>query len=138
MNARMETIKRLAESDPYWRGYLDGMTAAHHDNSAAHEYARLSQARLDRNADTTDYDSEWSRNEVAVSPHSEETRRARDMSEAMLGRMDFALDAYRSRTASPGVFAWSADASPIEEVRERLRARRLGLPYPARLDVDPR
>ena len=122
MNARMDTIKRLAESDPYWRGYLDGMTAAHHDNSAAHEYARLSQARADRNTDTTDYDSEWSRNEVAVSPHSEETRRARDMSEAMLGRMDFALDTYRSRTID----------------RERAMARRLGLPYPARLDVDPR
>lgn len=25
------------------------------------EYARLTQARLDRNADTTDYDSEWRR-----------------------------------------------------------------------------
>ena len=61
MNARMDTIKRLAESDPYWRGYLDGMTAAHHDNSAAHEYARLSQARIDRNTDTTDYDAEWTR-----------------------------------------------------------------------------
>ena len=61
MNARMETIKRLAESAPYWRGYLDGMTAAHHDNSAAHEYARLSQARIDRNTDATDYDSEWTR-----------------------------------------------------------------------------
>ena len=149
MNARMDTIKRLAESDPYWRGYLDGMTAAHHDNSAAHEYARLAQARLARavddaaqrsefhtvdevrarlnerrarNADTTDYDSEWTRNEVAVSPHSEETRRARDMSEAMLGRMDFALDTYRSRTVD----------------REHVMARRLGLPYPARLDVDPR
>ena len=59
MNARMETIKRLAESDQYWRGYVDGMTAAHHDNSAAHEYARLAQARIDRNTDTTDYDSEW-------------------------------------------------------------------------------
>ena len=69
MTARMDTIKRLAESDPYWRGYLDGMTAAHHDNSDAHEYARLSQARIDR---------------------------------------------------------------------ERAMARRLGLPYPARLDVDPR
>ena len=107
MNARMETIRRLAESDPYWRGYLDGMTAAHHDVSAAHEYARLTQARADRNADTTDYDSEWRRDSGA-------------------------------RDAAPGVFAWSADASPIEEVRERLRARRLGLPYPARLDVDPR
>ena len=31
-----------------------------------------------------------------------------------------------------------ATYAPIEEVRERLRARRLGLPYPARLDVDPR
>ena len=124
MNARMDTIRRLAESDPYWRGYLDGMTAAHHDNSAAHEYARLAQARIDRNTDTTDYDSEWSRNEVAVSPRSEETRRARGMSEAMLGRMDFALDTYRSRTASTD--------------RERVAARSLGLPYPARLDVDPR
>ena len=89
MSTRMETIKRLAESDPYWRGYLDGMTAAHHDNSAAHEYARLSQARIDRNTDTTDYDSEWKR-----------------------------------------------AAAPID--RERAVARRLGLPYPARLDVDPR
>ena len=61
MSTRMETIRRLAESDPYWRGYLDGMTAAHHDSSAAHEYARLMQARIDRNADTTDYDSEWTR-----------------------------------------------------------------------------
>ena len=89
MNARMDTIKRLAESDPYWRGYVDGMTAAHHDNGAAHEYARLSQARIDRNADTTDYDNEWTRT-----------------------------------------------AAPVD--RERAMARRLGLPYPARLDVDPR
>ena len=89
MTARMETIRRLAESDPYWRGYVDGMTAAHHDNSAAHEYARLTQARADRNADTTDYDSEWTR-----------------------------------------------VAAPVD--RERVTARSLGLPYPARLDVDPR
>ena len=89
MSTRMETIRRLAESDPYWRGYLDGMTAAHHDSSAAHEYARLSQARADRNTDTTDYDSEWTR-----------------------------------------------VAAPVD--RERVMARRLGLPYPARLDVDPR
>ena len=88
MNARMETIRRLAESDPYWRGYLDGMTAAHHDSSAAHEYARLSQARIDRNADTTDYDSEWTRNEVAVNPHSEEARRTRAMLAAMFERME--------------------------------------------------
>ena len=97
MNARMETIRRLAESDPYWRGYLDGMTAAHHDSSAAHEYARLTQARADRNADTTNYDSEWRRD-----PPPE------------------------------------AIAAKKAEVRERLNARRLGLPYPARLDVDPR
>ena len=97
MNARMDTIKRLAESDPYWRGYLDGMTAAHHDSSAAHEYARLSQARIDRNTDTTDYDAEWRRD-----PPPE------------------------------------AIAAKKAEVRERLNARRLGLPYPARLDVDPR
>ena len=89
MNARMETIRRLAESDPYWRGYLDGMTAAHHDNSAAHEYARLMQARIDRNTDTTDYDSEWTQ-----------------------------------------------VAAPVD--REREFARSHGLPYPARLDVDPR
>ena len=30
-------------------------------NDAWREYARLVQARLDRNADTTDYDSEWKR-----------------------------------------------------------------------------
>ena len=89
MSTRMDTIRRLAESDPYWRGYLDGMTAAHHDSSAAHEYARLAQARIDRNTDTTDYDSEWTRG-----------------------------------------------AAPID--RERVTARSLGLPYPARLDVDPR
>ena len=88
MNARMDTIKRLAESDPYWRGYLDGMTAAHHDNSAAHEYARLAQARIDRNADTTDYDSEWTRNEVALNPRSEEARRTRAMLAAMFERME--------------------------------------------------
>ena len=75
MNARMDTIKRLAESDPYWRGYLDGMTAAHHDSSAAHEYARLTQARLDRNADTTDYDSEWRRASDARDAARSEERR---------------------------------------------------------------
>lgn len=93
MNARMDTIKRLAESDPYWRGYLDGMTAAHHDVSAAHEYARLTQARLDRNADTTDYDSEWTRNVVAVNPHTEESRRLQEISAAMLERMEPVRDA---------------------------------------------
>ena len=51
------------------------------------EYARLMQARIDRNTDTTDYDCEW-------------TRVAAD--------------------------------------REHAMARRLGLPYPTRLDVEPR
>lgn len=113
MNARMETIRRLAESDPYWRGYLDGMTAAHHDSSAAHEYARLTQARLDRNADTTDYDSEWTRNVVAVNPHSENFRRLKHA---------------------------PADTSVVDTFadREHATTKRLGLPYPARLDVDAR
>ena len=31
---------------------------------------------------------------------------------------------------------WTRAAAPID--RERVTARRLGLPYPARLDVDPR
>ena len=59
------------------------------DGEAWREYARLVQARLDRNADETDYDSEWTR-----------------------------------------------VPAPID--RDRVMARRLGLPYPARLDVDPR
>ena len=65
MNARMDTIRRLAESDPYWRAYLDGMVDRHAirrnepTDDAWREYARLTQARLDRNADTTDCDNEW-------------------------------------------------------------------------------
>ena len=112
MSKRIETIKRLAETDPYWKGYIDGLNRTREADATEYaEYARLMQARLDRNTDTTDYDAEW--------------RRASDARDA-------------ATPASPGVFAWSADASPLEEVRERLRARRLGLPYPARLDVDPR
>ena len=140
MSKRLETIKRLAETDDYWKGYLDGLNRTREADAVEwREYARLMQARLaravddvadrsefrpvdevrarlrarrnDRNTDTTDYDSEW--------------RRASDARDA-------------ATPASPGVFAWSADASPIEEVRERLRARRLGLPYPTRLDVEAR
>ena len=54
MNARMDTIKRLAESDPYWRGYLDGLGDRHAirrdepREEAWSEYARLMQARIDR------------------------------------------------------------------------------------------
>ena len=94
MTARMETIRRLAESDPYWRAYLDGMVDRHAirrdepSEEAWSEYARLMQARIDRNTDTTDYDCEWTRSAATID-------------------------------------------------RERVMARRLGLPYPARLDVDP-
>ena len=54
MSTRLSTIKRLAESDPYWRGYLDGLADRHAIRRAAatddawREYARLTQARLDR------------------------------------------------------------------------------------------
>ena len=92
MNNRIDTIRRMAEHDPYWRGYLDGMRDAHAvgraDDRTAElvEANRLLQARLaravddaarrsefrtvdevrarlnerrDRDADPTDYDSEW-------------------------------------------------------------------------------
>lgn len=36
-------------------------------------------ARIDRNTDTTDYDSEWTRSEVALNPHSEEFRRLKHL-----------------------------------------------------------
>ena len=67
MNERIDIIKRLAGLDPYWRGYLDGMADKHAirrsdpTEEAWREYARLTQARLDRNTDPTDYDSEWAR-----------------------------------------------------------------------------
>ena len=89
MSKRLETIKRLAETDDYWKGYLDGLNRTRErDNAEWGEYARLMQARLgravddaaqrsefrtvdeararlnerrDRNADPTDYDSEWRR-----------------------------------------------------------------------------
>ena len=126
MSKRLETIKRLAETDDYWKGYLDGLNRTREADAVEwREYARLMQARLaravddvadrselrplnevrarlharrlDRNADTTDYDSEW------------------------------------RRDPPPDVIA-----AKKAEVRERLNARRLGLPYPARLDVDAR
>ena len=88
MSKRLETIKRLAETDDYWKGYLDGLNRTREADAVEwREYARLMQARLaravddvadrsefrpvdevrarlrarrlDRNADTTDYDSEW-------------------------------------------------------------------------------
>ncbi|OFT62593.1 hypothetical protein HMPREF3159_03515 [Brachybacterium sp. HMSC06H03] len=54
MNSRRDTLKLLAESDPYWRGYLDGMDDKHNvgapDGRAVElaEANRLLQARLDR------------------------------------------------------------------------------------------
>ena len=62
MSKRLEMIKRLAETDDYWKGYLDGLNRTREADAVEwREYARLTQARLDRNADTTDYDSEWTR-----------------------------------------------------------------------------
>ena len=95
MNNRMDAIRRMAEHDPYWRAYLDGMQDAHSVGRADDRTAELVEAnrllqarlarvvddvadrsefrpldevrarlharRLDRNADTTDYDSEWTR-----------------------------------------------------------------------------
>lgn len=54
MNTRLDTIKRMADTDPYWRAYLDGMNDAHavgreDDRTAEHaEHARLIEARLSR------------------------------------------------------------------------------------------
>ena len=65
MNARMDTLRSLAETDPYYRGYLDGLFDKHGirgtapDGAAWREYARLTQARIERNTDPTDYDAEW-------------------------------------------------------------------------------
>ena len=90
MSKRIETIKRLAETDPYWKGYIDGLNRTREADATEYaEYARLMQARLaravddvadrsefrpvdevrarlrarrlDRDADTTDYDAEWTR-----------------------------------------------------------------------------
>ena len=50
----MDTLKSLAETDPYYRGYLDGMADKHgigRDGDRTAEYAeanRLLQARLAR------------------------------------------------------------------------------------------
>ena len=60
-------IKRLAETDDYWKGYLDGLNRTREADAVEwREYVRLMQARIDRNADTTDYDSEWTRHVVAT------------------------------------------------------------------------
>lgn len=91
MSKRLEAIKRLAETDDYWKGYLDGMRRTREADAAEWgEYARLAEARLDRAekprrasfmsdkismdeararamreghsfTDPTDYDQEWTR-----------------------------------------------------------------------------
>ena len=60
MNARMDTLKSLAETDPYYRGYLDGMADKHgigraDDRTAEYAEAnRLLQARLARITNAAD------------------------------------------------------------------------------------
>ena len=66
------TIRRLAATgDAFYRG-------------AAWILDQQDAARID----TTDYDSEWTRNEVALDPRSEEARRTRAMLAAMYERME--------------------------------------------------
>ena len=131
MNARMDTIKRLAESDPYWRGYLDGMADGRAIRNAAftddawREYARLTEARLARAVDDVADRSEFrSLDEVRARLHARRLDRNTDTTD---------YDSEWRRDPPPDVIA-----AKKAEVRERLNARRLGLPYPARLDVDPR
>jgi len=56
----MDTLKSLAETDPYYRGYLDGMADKHgigRDDDRTAEYAeanRLLQARLARITNAAD------------------------------------------------------------------------------------
>ena len=65
MNARMETLRSLAETDPYYRGYLDGMADKHgigrEDDRTAElvEANRLLQARLARAVDDAAQRSEF-------------------------------------------------------------------------------
>ena len=65
MNNRIEAIRRMAEHDPYWRGYLDGMRDAHAvgraDDRTAElvEANRLLQARLARAVDDAAQRSEF-------------------------------------------------------------------------------
>ena len=60
MRKPIETITRLAETDPYWKGYIDGMNRTREADATEYaEYARLMQACRDRNIDPTDYDNAW-------------------------------------------------------------------------------
>ena len=58
MSKRLETIKRLAETDDYWKGYLDGLNRTRErDNAEWAEYARLAMAREARRGN---WDDDWS------------------------------------------------------------------------------
>ena len=57
MNNRIEAIRRMAEHDPYWRGYLAGMEHAHTQAGEFEEYARLTMAREARRGN---WDDDWS------------------------------------------------------------------------------
>ena len=60
MTDRIAAIRRMAEHDPYYRGYLDGMADRHgigRDDDRTAEYAeanRLLQARLARITNAAD------------------------------------------------------------------------------------
>lgn len=56
MNNRIDAIRRMAEHDPYWRGYLAGMENAHTQAGEFEEYARLTAAREARRAN---WDDDW-------------------------------------------------------------------------------
>lgn len=121
MNARMDTIKRLAETDPYWAAYLDGMQDAHSvgraDDRTAElvEANRLLQARLARVVDDVADRSEFEPvDEVRARLHARRLARNDDPTD---------YDSEWTRTATD---------------REHAMARRLGLPYPARLDTEHR
>lgn len=52
MSKHLETIKRLAETDDYWKGYLDGLNRTREADAVEwREYARPTRARLARAVD---------------------------------------------------------------------------------------
>ena len=58
MSKRMEMIERLAETDDYWKGYLDGLNRTREvDDAEWREYARLTAAREARRGN---WDDDWS------------------------------------------------------------------------------
>ena len=57
MSKRIEMIERLAETDDYWKGYLDGMNRTTHVRDPEwREYALLTAAREARRAN---WDDDW-------------------------------------------------------------------------------